>query len=474
MVVFGTSGPCQSEPEYLAYIRPKREGVGYAHKSGGGAPNHSRCRTSWLSWWWGRPATHSWKGRSRIAERFPRQHISTRQSRAIRRRTNRKALQPCNPTASPSASEKHASKMWTPSRGGATASTRAFSHLSESDWGFRRWGNHDSRWGLVMEASSHDEAPVSRSAPRIILAVEEEGISRRAAATRSGVARSTGGRTGARLEEERHTPARARRRQAFGADRGSRGRDPGSGRCRAGHHAGRDRRSSIRSPRRTLRVERGMEVLRSSRHHASKKTAHAGEQERPDVAERARLGGPSSLRSTSAGWCSSTRPAPQPRWRGSTVARRAVERCVASIPHGHLEDDDVRRRAAGHRLDRTDGARRRHGRRCLRGLRPAGTRPDAGSGDIVVMDNLPAHKLAENRMRSRRSARGSSTCRRTPRLQSDRDGLRQAQGRAAQGRRALARGPVERYRRRPDHFTRRDAPTSSPPPAMIAPDRNRL
>jgi transposase len=92
-------------------------------------------------------------------------------------------------------------------------------------------------------------------------------------------------------------------------------------------------------------------------------------------------------------WCSSTRPAPRPRWRAFTVARRAAN-AVAR-----------RSRTVIGRPPRS-GALRRHGLTAPMVLEgpmngPAFLAyvervlaPTLEPGDIVVMDNLPAHKLA--------------------------------------------------------------------------------
>ena len=76
--------------------------------------------------------------------------------------------------------------------------------------------------------------------------------------------------------------------------------------------------------------------------------------------------------------------------------------------------------------------------------------PELRPGDIVVMDNLPAHKVAGIRQaieaRRRRAALPAALL---TRPQPDRAGLRQAQGPAAQGRRAHRRRLVERHRQAP-------------------------
>jgi hypothetical protein len=69
--------------------------------------------------------------------------------------------------------------------------------------------------------------------------------------------------------------------------------------------------------------------------------------------------------------------------------------------------------------------------------------PALRPGDIVVMDNLAAHKRAEGRHRNRRGRRPA------PLPQSDRNGLHQAQGRPSKGGRQINRGFGQRYRRRP-------------------------
>jgi len=127
---------------------------------------------------------------------------------------------------------------------------------------------------------------------------------------------------------------------------------------------------------------------------ASKKTAHATEQERPDVAAR-RLAwfeaqpdlDPEKLvfiDETGA----STKMA---RLRGR--ARRG-ERCRAAIPHGHWKTTTF---TAGLRLGGLAAAMLLDGPMDGDAFRAYVTQvlvPELAKGDIVVMDNLPAHKVA--------------------------------------------------------------------------------
>lgn len=127
---------------------------------------------------------------------------------------------------------------------------------------------------------------------------------------------------------------------------------------------------------------------------ASKKTAHAAEQERPDVAAR-RLAwfeaqpdlDPEKLvfiDETGA----STKMA---RLRGR--AKRG-ERCRAAIPHGHWKTTTF---TAGLRLGGLSAPMLLDGPMDGDAFRAYVTQvlvPELAKGDIVVMDNLPAHKVA--------------------------------------------------------------------------------
>ena len=129
----------------------------------------------------------------------------------------------------------------------------------------------------------------------------------------------------------------------------------GSRRMRAlilGAAGGRRRTSRSRSCARRLaerghrlRLRHAAALLRPPRHHAQKKTAHATEQDRPDVLKRRRglVRGPARPRSRAPGLHrrdlghDQHGPAPRPR-----PARRAPARRRAARP---LEDHHLRRRA---------------------------------------------------------------------------------------------------------------------------------
>ena len=79
--------------------------------------------------------------------------------------------------------------------------------------------------------------------------------------------------------------------------------------------------------------------------------------------------------------------------------------------------------------------------------------PTLKRGDIVVMDNLPVHKVAG--VREAIEAGGGDTALFAAlfaRSQSDRDGLQQIEGVSAQGRRAHYYGPVAQNRSRAEDF----------------------
>ena len=61
---------------------------------------------------------------------------------------------------------------------------------------------------------------------------------------------------------------------------------------------------------------------------------------------------------------------------------------------GALEDQHLCRRPAGRWADRALRDRRRHGRPCVPHLRRAVLAPELRKDDVVVIDNLPAHKVA--------------------------------------------------------------------------------
>ena len=148
-----------------------------------------------------------------------------------------------------------------------------------------------------------------------------------------------------------------------------------------------------------------------------KKSAHAAEQDRPDVEPRAGLVRASSTSSPSA-WSSSTRRAPPPMARyGRSRGRRLRAR---------LEDHHLRGRAAPHGHDRSHGAGRAWGQVLVPTLR---------CGDVDP--GQPARPQGPGRARGDRGGRSPAPVPSAllARLQPDRERLRQAEGSPAQGRR---------------------------------------
>ena len=187
----------------------------------------------------------------------------------------------------------------------------------------------------------------------------------------------------------------------------------------------------------------GSSIATTSR---SKKTSHASEQDRPDVAAER------------AAWKASQPEIDIHRLvfidetgASTKMARRYGhspygQRCVAAIPHGHWKTTTFvgALRATGMTapvvLDGPmDGL-------AFEAYVTQVLVPTLEPGDIVVMDNLAAHKRAEVGLAIEAAVVGSSICRLIRRPQSDRNGLRQAQSRSSKGRRQINRGFRRRYR----------------------------
>ena len=161
-----------------------------------------------------------------------------------------------------------------------------------------------------------------------------------------------------------------------------------------------------------------------------KKTAHASEQQRPDVLQRRRA------------WFEA-QPALDPdrlvfvdeTGASTKMARRCGRalrghRCRAPVPHGHWKTTTF---VGAVRLNGTtapmvlDGAM--HGAAFLAYVDKVLV-PTLEPGDIVVMDNLPAHRSAAVREAIHPGrGRAALPAALQPRSQSDRDGLLQVQGR---------------------------------------------
>ena len=93
-----------------------------------------------------------------------------------------------------------------------------------------------------------------------------------------------------------------------------------------------------------------------------------------------------------------------------------------------------------------------------------GLAPTLKAGDTVIMDNLPAHKVAGVREAiggNRRPAPLSAAL--FPRLQSHRNGLRKAQGATAQGRHAHHSPTLGQNRRTPQRLLPTGMPALLPP-----------
>ena len=125
------------------------------------------------------------------------------------------------------------------------------------------------------------------------------------------------------------------------------------------------------------------------------------------------------------------------------------ERCRAGIPHGHWKTTTL---VAALRFDGLtapmvlDGAMT--GAAFLAYVRQL-LAPTLRNGDIVVMDNLPAHKITGVRQEIEAGrSKAALPAALFARVQSDRAGLRQAEGAAAQGRRPDHRRPLDSDRRR--------------------------
>jgi transposase len=139
-------------------------------------------------------------------------------------------------------------------------------------------------------------------------------------------------------------------------------------------------------------------LLRQTGDHVQKKTAHASEQQRPDVLVRRRawFEGQLDLDPERLIFIDETGASTKmARLRGR--APRG-ERCRASVPHGHWKTTTF---TAGLRLSGLtapmllDGAM--HGAAFLAYVEQVLV-PTLRPGDIVIMDNLPAHKVGGVRL----------------------------------------------------------------------------
>ena len=126
------------------------------------------------------------------------------------------------------------------------------------------------------------------------------------------------------------------------------------------------------------------------------------------------------------------------------------KRLIGYAPLGHWKTTTFLARPASRRPDRALRLRWSNQRRKFAAYIEQELVGTLSPGDIVIMDNLSAHKRAavkKSRDRSRRS-RASVSPSLQPRSRPDRTGLRQVQKHLAQTRQADARRPLERLRHR--------------------------
>jgi transposase len=132
--------------------------------------------------------------------------------------------------------------------------------------------------------------------------------------------------------------------------------------------------------------------LRQTRHHVQKKTAHAAEQEREDVAREAWFEAQIDLDPARLIFIDeSGLNTKMARLRGRAPKGA---RCRAAIPHGHWKTTTF---VAGLRLTGVDAAMLLDGPMdgvAFQAYVDEVLVPALTPGDVVVMDNLPAHKIA--------------------------------------------------------------------------------
>src|SRR5690606_473489 len=161
-----------------------------------------------------------------------------------------------------------------------------------------------------------------------------------------------------------------------------------------GHCAARDRRAAGCRARRARGAVDGMALPGQARHYVQKKTAYASEQQRPDVLARrhAWFEGQPDLDPERLIFIDETGAST----KMACVRGRAPrgERCRAAVPHGHWKTTTF---TAGLRLSGMtapmvlDGPM--NGSAFLAYAEQV-LAPELRPGDVVVMDNLPAHKIS--------------------------------------------------------------------------------
>jgi hypothetical protein len=200
-----------------------------------------------------------------------------------------------------------------------------------------------------------------------------------------------------------------------------------------------------------------MALLQPPQHHVEKKTAHASEQERPDILKRREewFDGQLDFDPARLVFIDET-------WAATNMARlrgRAPkgERLRAGIPHGHRKTTTF---VAGLRLTGIVAPMVLDGpinSAAFQAYTDQVLVPELSPGDIVIMDNLGSHK--GEGIRAALEAAGAKLLFLPPyspdprfhedKLQPDREGILQAQGIAAQGSRTNRRRTLDQDRRNP-------------------------
>ena len=231
---------------------------------------------------------------------------------------------------------------------------------------------------------------------RVVAAVVEDGMSRRGAAKQPRGRAVDGDQVGRCLAAERELSGRGGK-AATGvrsASRRMRHGDPRADRGDAGHDAGGDRDPSGGRARAAGLAEHGVALLPPPRHHVQKKTAHASEQQRPDVMRRrqAWFEAQPGLDPDRLVFVDETGASTKMARRYGRAARG--QRCRAPVPHGHWKTTTFvgALRRSGMTAPMTlDGAM--YGAAFLAYVEQV-LAPTLRPGDIVVMDNLNLHRGA--------------------------------------------------------------------------------
>ncbi len=134
-------------------------------------------------------------------------------------------------------------------------------------------------------------------------------------------------------------------------------------------------------------------VLRPPQDHAQKKTAHAVEQNRPDILKRRRAWFDGQLDLDPARLVFIDETAASTKMARLYGRAPRGQRCRAAVPYGHWKTTTI---TAGLRLTGIaapmvlDGPMNGE---AFRAYVEQVLVPELGAGDVVVMDNLPAHKV---------------------------------------------------------------------------------